>query len=73
MGVAIADYDLDGCMDVFVTNDSMPNFLFHNRGDGTFEEEALQAGVAMRDDGRRSPTWVWIFATSTMTASPIFP
>lgn len=51
MGVAIADYDLDGRMDVFVTNDSMPNFLFHNRGDGTFEEEALQAGVAMRDDG----------------------
>src|SRR5436190_3120119 len=51
MAFAMADYDLDGRMDVFVANDNMPNFLFHNRGGGTFEEAGLQAGVAMRDDG----------------------
>src|ERR1019366_1224167 len=36
MSVAFADYDGDGFMDAFVTNDNMPNFLFHNRGNGTF-------------------------------------
>ena len=41
MSVAFADYDGDGWPDVFVTNDNMPNFLFHNLGNGTFEEVAL--------------------------------
>ena len=52
MSVSFADYDQDGWPDVFVTNDNMPNFLFHNRGDGTFEEVALAAGVALRDHGK---------------------
>jgi hypothetical protein len=52
MSVAFADYDLDGYPDVFVTNDNMPNFLFHNRGNGTFEEVGLLAGVALRDHGK---------------------
>jgi hypothetical protein len=52
MSVAFADYDGDGFMDAFVTNDNMPNFLFHNRGNGTFEETALMAGVALTDQGR---------------------
>ncbi|HLH02046.1 MAG TPA: CRTAC1 family protein [Bryobacteraceae bacterium] len=52
MSVAFADYDGDGYPDVFVTNDNMPNFLFHNRGNGTFEEVGLLAGVAMREDGK---------------------
>ncbi|HKE26911.1 MAG TPA: CRTAC1 family protein [Bryobacteraceae bacterium] len=52
MSVAFADYDDDGFPDVFVTNDSMPNFLFHNRGNGTFEEVGLPAGTALRDDGK---------------------
>jgi hypothetical protein len=39
-------------MDAFVTNDNMPNFLFHNRSNGTFEETALIAGVALPDQGR---------------------
>jgi hypothetical protein len=52
MSVAFADYDQDGWPDAFVTNDNMANFLFHNRGNGTFEEVALTAGTALRDDGK---------------------
>jgi hypothetical protein len=52
MSVAFADYDQDGWPDVFVTNDNMPNFLFHNLGNGTFEEVALAAGTALRDHGK---------------------
>ena len=52
MSVAFADYDGDGYPDVFVTNDNMPNFLFHNKGNGTFEEVGLLAGVALREDGK---------------------
>jgi enediyne biosynthesis protein E4 len=51
MGVAIADYDRDGYPDVFITNDVMPNFLFHNERNGTFSEAAFEAGVALPDDG----------------------
>jgi enediyne biosynthesis protein E4 len=51
MGVAVADIDGDGRMDVFVTNDTTPDFLFRNKGDGTFEEIGLQAGVALNEDG----------------------
>lgn len=52
MGVAIADYDGDGLMDIFVANDSVPNFLFHNLGHGKFEEVGMLAGVALDDNGR---------------------
>jgi hypothetical protein len=52
MGVAFADYDHDGLMDVFVANDTMPNFLFHNEGGGEFREVGLRSGVALNDDGR---------------------
>ena len=52
MSVSFADYDGDGLMDIFVTNDKMPNFLFHNLGNGKFEEVALEAGAALLDDGR---------------------
>ena len=46
MGAVIADYDGDGFMDVFVANDNLPNFLFHNIGGKRFEEVALESGVA---------------------------
>jgi hypothetical protein len=46
MGAVIADYDGDGFMDLFVPNDNMPNFLFHNVGGKKFEEVALESGVA---------------------------
>jgi hypothetical protein len=52
MSVAFADYDQDGWPDAFVTNDNMPNFLFHNLRNGAFEEVALPAGTALRDDGK---------------------
>lgn len=52
MGVAIADYDNDGFIDVFVANDTLPNFLFRNNGKGSFEETALLAGVALNDSGK---------------------
>ena len=52
MSVAFADYDGDGATDVFVTNDAVPDFLFHNRGNGTFEEVGLLAGVAVPANGR---------------------
>jgi enediyne biosynthesis protein E4 len=52
MSVAFADYDGDGFSDVFVTNDAVPDFLFHNRRDGTFEEVGLLAGVSVPASGR---------------------
>ncbi len=52
MSVSFADYDQDGWTDAFVTNDNMPNFLFHNLGNGSFEEVALAAGAALRDHGK---------------------
>jgi enediyne biosynthesis protein E4 len=52
LGVAIADYDRDGHIDLFVANDSMFEFLYHNKGDGNFDEVSLTAGVAVDQDGR---------------------
>lgn len=51
LGIAIADYDRDGHIDLFVANDSMAEFLYHNKGDGTFEEVALISGVAVDGEG----------------------
>ncbi len=50
MGIGVADYDLDGRMDVFVANDKMYNWLFRNKGEGRFEEVAFDANVALRDN-----------------------
>jgi hypothetical protein len=52
LGVVAADYDADGWPDVFVANDSVPNFLFHNMGGKRFEEVALRSGVAVATDGK---------------------
>jgi hypothetical protein len=52
MGIGIADYDLDGLADIFVSNDKMYNSLFHNKGGGKFEEIAFEAGVALSADGQ---------------------
>lgn len=53
LGVAFADYDGDGLTDIFVANDGMQQFLFHNNGNGTFSEVGLEAGTALSQDGRR--------------------
>src|SRR5580698_637456 len=52
LGIAIADYDRDGHPDIFIANDSMDEFLFHNKGNGTFEEVGLESGVAVDGDGQ---------------------
>jgi hypothetical protein len=52
LGIAIADYDRDGRPDIFVANDSSPEFLFHQKKDGTYEEVGLESGVAVDGDGR---------------------
>jgi hypothetical protein len=52
MGAAVADYDGDGRVDIYVANDKLPSFLFHNRPDGTFEETALLAGVSLPEHGQ---------------------
>ena len=52
LGVAFADYDEDGYADIFVANDGMEQFLFHNNRNGTFTEKGLEAGTAFTDDGK---------------------
>lgn len=52
MGLAFADYDGDGYLDVFVSNDTFPNLLLHNNGDGTFTDQASEAGVAYNSMGK---------------------
>jgi len=51
LGVVTFDYDNDGWQDIFIANDSMANFLFHNNRDGTFHEVGYLAGVAVSADG----------------------
>jgi hypothetical protein len=51
MGISIADFDRDGWMDIFVANDTEPNFLFMNQKDGTFKEHGLEFGVAYNMQG----------------------
>ncbi len=52
LGVALCDYDRDGRLDLFVANDSEPNFLFRNGGGGRFEEVGLDAGIAYDENAR---------------------
>lgn len=50
--VLFGDYDNDGDLDIYIANDSVPNYLYRNNGDGTFTEVGLEAGVAYSEDGR---------------------
>jgi len=51
LGVALLDYNSDGWMDLFVANDTEPNKLYKNNGNGTFTDEAVTAGVAFSEAG----------------------
>ena len=52
LGVAFADYDEDGYPDIFVSNDGIEQYLYHNNGNGTFTESALESGAALTADGK---------------------
>jgi hypothetical protein len=51
LGVALLDYDNDGSLDLFVSNDTEPNKLYHNNRDGTFTDVAVAAGLAYGEAG----------------------
>src|SRR5260370_11495186 len=51
LGVAFADYDGDAFTDIYVANDGMQQYLFHTKGDGTFQESAMEAGAGLNVDG----------------------
>ena len=51
LGIAILDYDNDGWPDLLLSNDTQPNKLYRNNGNGTFTEKAVAAGVAFSEDG----------------------
>ena len=79
MGIGIADFNHDGYQDVFLANDTDPNFLYLNKGDGTFREAALDYWVAYNDSGSTvsamgcdvkdydNDGWVDIFYNNLMT------
>jgi hypothetical protein len=52
MGISIADFTGDGLMDIFIANDTEPNFLFVNQGNGMFKERGLEYGVAYNEEGK---------------------
>lgn len=62
MGVTAADFDNDGWDDIYVSNDSTQNFLFHNQHDGTFEEIANDTGTAFGQNGEASSSMGPVFA-----------
>ena len=61
MGVTVGDYDKDGWPDIYVANDSMPSFLYHNNHNGTFSEVASDLYVAYGQDGEASTAMGPIF------------
>ena len=61
MGVVFADYDGDGFTDVFVSNDTYRNFLFHNNGNGTFREAGMVSGVEVQFRGDALASGVYFY------------
>ena len=72
MGVAVADYDGDGWMDIFVANDNQRNFLFKNRRGKGFDEVGVEAGVAYTECNAafRFQAWGLIFETFETMEGP---
>ncbi|MEZ5330543.1 MAG: VCBS repeat-containing protein [Thermoanaerobaculia bacterium] len=71
LGIVTADFDADGWTDVYVANDLMANFLWLNRGDGTFVDEGLGAARPSPSTGRPRPAWACWPRTSMPTATSI--
>ena len=57
MEVVGSDFDEDGLVDIFVANDSTPNYLYQNNGDGTFKEIAFTSGTALNENGASRDAW----------------
>ncbi len=55
MGVTVGDYDGDGWPDIYVANDTMVSFLYHNNRNGTFTDVAAEMGAAYGQNGAASP------------------
>ena len=70
LGVSFADYDGDGFTDVFVANDSVQCFLFHNNRNGTFTEVSLPAGAGFNEDGKTVAGMARTSPTTTTMACP---
>ena len=68
LGVVVTDYDSDGWPDVFVANDTMPNFLFRNTGNLRFGETGLVSGIAAAPTARHAPGWASTRAITMGTA-----
>jgi hypothetical protein len=51
LGVVVADIDLDGNLDIYVANDTVPNFLYRNLGDGRFDDAGVKSGTSLNDMG----------------------
>ena len=52
LAVALADLDGDGWTDIFIANDTQRNFVYFNKGDGTFEDASYSSGAGFSDDGK---------------------
>jgi enediyne biosynthesis protein E4 len=61
MGVTVADYDGDGWPDIYVANDTMASFLYHNNRDGTFTDVAVEMGAAYGQNGEASTAMAPVF------------
>jgi hypothetical protein len=71
--VTLIDFDRDGWPDVFVANDTQPNKLYRNLRNGRFKDVALEAGVALSEDGKARAGWASMPATSTTQVDPGSP
>ena len=67
MAAVVCDYDNNGFPDIYVTNDTNRNFLYHNNGDGTFTDESLFIGVGYDEKGcLLKVLWVWTVGITTV-------